>query len=160
MRGRSRCPEALAAAGTLKGTPADRTERPERPEKVGPEPAHASPFTSSGTDAPRRPHRPRPTVRRRERIIATRRATFEKNLRERTKKAKAAAKRERRLEKSATKADGEHVHAAPGATDTPDDLLRQIEALHADFEAKRIGFDDFEARKLDLFERLSALDLP
>ncbi|GIU89762.1 MAG: hypothetical protein KatS3mg010_0861 [Acidimicrobiia bacterium] len=52
------------------------------------------------------------------------------------------------------------MHAAPGAADTPDDLLRQIEALHADFEAKRIGFDDFEARKLDLFERLSALDLP
>lgn len=104
----------------------------------------------------------RHTVRRRERIIATRRATFEKNLRERTKKAKAAAKRERRLEKSATKADDEHaqVHVAPGAADTPDDLLRQIETLHADFEAKRIGFDDFEARKLDLFERLSALDLP
>lgn len=98
--------------------------------------------------------------RRREPIIATRRATFEKNLRERTKKAKAAAKRERRLERSATKAEPGDEPAAPGTADHPDDLLRQIEALHADFAANRIGFDDFEARKLDLFERLSALDLP
>jgi molybdenum-dependent DNA-binding transcriptional regulator ModE len=97
----------------------------------------------------------------REAVIATQRTTFEKQNRERAKKAKAAAKRERRLDRAAEKAqdDGGDGGGAAVTTDSADDLLRQIEALHQDFDAKQIDFETFEERKVDLFERLAALDI-
>ena len=34
-------------------------------------------------------------------------------------------------------------------------FLRLVEELHADFEAKRIDFDTFEERKMELFARIT-----
>ncbi len=91
--------------------------------------------------------------------MATRRSTFGKQDRERTKRAKAAAKRERRFDKTP---DDTETTSAPGGviTDSPDELLREIEALHQRFDAEQISFEDFEEQKIELFERLAALDLP
>jgi hypothetical protein len=87
--------------------------------------------------------------------MATRRTTFDKLQRERAKRAKAAAKRERRQERSEHR-DEEVV--AP-SSDSADDLLARIEDLHKRFEAKQISFEDFEAEKVELYERLAALPM-
>ncbi len=89
--------------------------------------------------------------------MATRRSTFGKQDRERAKKAKAAAKRERRFDRS----EDDKPDDRPAAGDyTADELLRAIEALHQDFDANRISFEEFEERKLELFEQLAAIELP
>jgi hypothetical protein len=88
--------------------------------------------------------------------MASRRTTFDKLQRERAKKAKAAAKRERRLDKSSNPT-GEEGLPAVGSTDDPATLLDDIAALHARFEANEIDFEEFEELKTDLYERLAAL---
>ncbi len=87
------------------------------------------------------------------------RTSFAKLQRDRAKKAKAAAKRERRLT-GETEVDTEEtstdVEALPEGEDlSADQLLRLVEELHADFEAKRIDFDTFEERKMELFARIT-----
>jgi len=72
---------------------------------------------------------------------------------ERAKKAKAAAKRERRHDRS------EEVPSEPEFPSAPkpaaDEVLRQIQDLHHDFEAKVIDFETFEEKKAQLFAKLS-----
>ncbi len=88
------------------------------------------------------------------------RTSFAKLQRDRAKKAKAAAKRERRLDKDGELAldDDTELDVAelPEGEDlSADQLLRLVEELHADFEAKRIDFDTFEERKMELFARIT-----
>ena len=47
----------------------------------------------------------------------------------------------------------EAAPASPGHS--TDEVLRQIEALHHDFEAKVIDFETFEEKKAQLFAKLS-----
>ena len=91
--------------------------------------------------------------------MAAQRTSFEKLQRDRAKKAKAAAKREKRLDKSPEE----------GAED--EELMRPRRAGHrahrrgaarrgwrrstACFEAKKISFEDFEEQKADLMARIS-----
>lgn len=94
------------------------------------------------------------------------RTTFEKLQRDRAKKAKAEAKRQRRMGLA------EAPHRAPesgddpsvdstwevGADDKPlsaQELLTLVEQLHAQFEAKAISFEEFEERKTELMARIS-----
>jgi hypothetical protein len=93
--------------------------------------------------------------------MATRRTTFDKLQRERAKKAKAAAKRERRQEKG----EGD----SPGGDDlldlraeenlTPGELLARIEAVHERYAAGQLSFEDFEEQKTELLTRLSLLPI-
>lgn len=87
------------------------------------------------------------------------RTSFAKLQRDRAKKAKAAAKRERRLTGETaldTEDTSTDVEALPeGEELSADQLLRLVEELHADFEAKRIDFDTFEERKMELFARIT-----
>lgn len=88
------------------------------------------------------------------------RTSFAKLQRDRAKKAKAAAKRERRLTGESGSAP---MRSCPSTWSTSprsedlsaDQLLRLVEELHADFEAKRIDFDTFEERKMELFARIT-----
>jgi hypothetical protein len=86
------------------------------------------------------------------------RSTFGKLERDRAKKAKAAVKRERRQSRAA-EAD-ERAGAAPAAVTVagdelaPDALLRMVESLHREFEAKVISFEEYEERKADILSRL------
>ena len=87
------------------------------------------------------------------------RTSFAKLQRDRAKKAKAAAKRERRLDKDGEPIEGDElVETEPiddGEELSADQLLKLVEELHADFEAKRIDFETFEERKTELFARIS-----
>jgi hypothetical protein len=86
--------------------------------------------------------------------MGAQRTTFEKLQRDRAKKAKAAAKRERRLEKN----DGEESEAevtipAEGELSAPQ-LLELIEQVHRQFENKEITLEELEERRTELLARL------
>jgi hypothetical protein len=88
--------------------------------------------------------------------VASRGTTFAKQDRDRAKKAKAAEKRERREAKDAESA----AQADAAVVEVGDDLsaaalLRLVEELHQGFADGRISFEDFEARKTELMEKLS-----
>ena len=87
------------------------------------------------------------------------RTSFEKLQRDRAKKAKAAAKREKRLDKSpepeAERAEGEATLPSdlePGQEIPAGDLLRMVAELHEKFEAEEISFEEFA----QMMRRLSA----
>lgn len=88
--------------------------------------------------------------------MAAQRTSFEKLQRDRAKKAKAAAKREKRLDKSE---DGDEVEELPPLGDgvelSAEELLKRVEDLHRRFEDKKISFEDFEEEKADLMARIS-----
>ena len=85
--------------------------------------------------------------------MATRRTTFDKRERERSKQAKAAAKRARRQDKS----DEPEVTTSEGndGAFTTESLLKRIETLHEDYDAGRISFEDFDEQKSELVDRLA-----
>jgi proline racemase len=91
--------------------------------------------------------------------MGTQRATFSKLQRERAKKAKAAAKRERRLDRStATTAEDGSVAVVTLPDGDGDlsaaELLDLISLVHSQLEAHEISFEEFEERKQELFARL------
>ena len=93
--------------------------------------------------------------------MGVQRTSFEKLQRERAKKAKAAAKRERREERAAgtaTPEDGDVLaDLAPDDELTPlsaAELLRMVALVHERFEAGTIGFEEFEEKKTELLARL------
>ena len=89
--------------------------------------------------------------------MATRRTTFGKQERERAKKAKAAAKRDRRLE-----ANEEAAGSDDGGEQPPHELDKEsvaelfaaIDQLHRRFEAHEIEHKEFEKQKVELLARL------
>ncbi len=94
--------------------------------------------------------------------MAAQRTSFEKLQRDRAKKAKAAAKRERRLERSAEAAESarndgllDEAEAAPGEELSAAELLARIESIHKQFEAETISYEVFEEKKAELMARLT-----
>lgn len=92
--------------------------------------------------------------------MAAQRTSFEKLQRDRAKKAKQAAKREKRLEKNSD-ADAEPTEleplapAEPGSELSAAELLKRVEEIHRLFDDKKITFEDFEEQKADLMARIS-----
>lgn len=97
--------------------------------------------------------------------MSAQRTSFEKLQRDRAKKAKAAAKREKRQERDAasgTDTDtGTDLDRAAGISVSDygeelsaSDLLELVEALHQQFEAKLISYEEFEEQKAELLGRL------
>ena len=90
--------------------------------------------------------------------MAAQRTSFEKLQRDRAKKAKAAAKREKRLDKGNAEETEEETLAPledTGVELTAAELLARVEEIHRLFEAKKISFEDFEEQKADLMARIS-----
>jgi hypothetical protein len=91
--------------------------------------------------------------------VAARRTTFGKIQRDREKKAKALAKRDRRLERSDNPLDDEAD--ATGATPVDHgavseaEVIERLQQLHQRFDDGDIEFEDFEKQKADLLARLS-----
>ena len=97
--------------------------------------------------------------------MAASRTTFEKLQRDRAKKAKADAKRAKRMGKEP---EGALSYEAPdpdpeeapefgqdlNAEISAGDLLSMVEALQAQFDDKEITFDEYEERKIELLTRL------
>ncbi len=88
--------------------------------------------------------------------MGSQRTSFAKLQRDRAKKAKAAAKRETRLERVEPE-EGEELELVPddGTHElSAHELLVLIEQIHNQYDAKQISLDDFEERKADLLARL------
>lgn len=90
--------------------------------------------------------------------MATQRTSFSKMQRARDKQAKAAAKRDRRLEKGTEEpAEPEELPYLEGVGDdtSTEELLALVEQAHQQFEAGVIDFDTFEEKKAGLLSRLT-----
>ena len=85
------------------------------------------------------------------------RTSFEKLQRDRAKKAKAAAKREKRFDKEQETTDEvlDPTELTPGQEIPADQLLKMVADLHRQFEDDEISFEEFEDRKTELFALLS-----
>ena len=90
--------------------------------------------------------------------MATQRTSFTKLQRDRAKKAKAAAKREKRLERAAeartASDDADAVEASGEGPISAAELLHEIEVTHQRFEAKLMTYEEFEEKKAELLARL------
>ena len=91
--------------------------------------------------------------------MATQRTSFTKLQRDRAKKAKAAAKRERRLERAAeakenAASDDELETSSAEGPISAAELLHEIEVTHQRFEAKLMTYEEFEEKKAELLSRL------
>jgi hypothetical protein len=83
------------------------------------------------------------------------RASFGKLQRDRDKKAKAAAKREKRQDRSAgLTEDAPEITIPQEGEVSAADLLVLVERLHKGFEDGTINYEDFEQQKSELFARL------
>jgi hypothetical protein len=93
--------------------------------------------------------------------VTTQRSTFAKLQRERAKKAKAAAKREKRHDRGEDtdgieiEDGGDVVVEAPRQEYRTEDTIQQLDDLHKRFEAGSISYERFEETKLELLSRLS-----
>jgi hypothetical protein len=91
--------------------------------------------------------------------VAARRTTFGKIQRDREKKAKALAKRDRRLERSDNPLDDDDENAPATSTDggavSEAEVIERLQQLHQRFDDGDIEFEDFEKQKADLLARLS-----
>ena len=84
--------------------------------------------------------------------MATRRTSFGKLQRDRAKQATAAAKRERRQDRSTTE---EEIAVIPEEGElSAAQLLVLIEQIHKQFDDKVIDFEEFEEKKAELMARL------
>lgn len=92
--------------------------------------------------------------------MGAQRTTFDKLQRDRAKKAKAAAKRQDRIdrkESAGQEESGDLMDVSVsdfGPELSAAELLKLVEALHAQFDAEKISFEEFEQQKTELFARL------
>jgi hypothetical protein len=86
--------------------------------------------------------------------MATRRTTSDKRQRERDKQQKAAAKRARRQGQTGFDGPEPAVEVADDESST-EQLIARMEALHADYDAGKVSFDDFEKQKSALLDRIA-----
>jgi len=87
------------------------------------------------------------------------RSSFGKREREQAKRAKAAAKRDRKQQPAASDPDADAVEettaSAPAESAVSTDaLLEMIAEVHAQYEAGSISYEDFETARTDLLGRL------
>lgn len=81
-------------------------------------------------------------------------STFSKMQREREKKERAAAKRERRQDRSATPDAAEDTTIATEGDLSASDLVRLVEAIHKEYDDGTIDLDEFEEKKQALLARV------
>ena len=90
--------------------------------------------------------------------MAAQRTSFAKLQRERAKKAKAAAKRDRRengREESDVDVVDEDISVSNFGPDlSPADLLKLIEVIHKRFDDGEMTLEEFEEQKAELLSRL------
>ena len=86
--------------------------------------------------------------------MATRRTTSSKRERERSKQAKAAAKRERRQDRSPD--DETNLPEFDENSATTDELIERIAAMHEQYDAGQLSFEAFDEEKSELMALLTA----
>ena len=85
--------------------------------------------------------------------MATQRTSFAKRERDRAKKAKAAAKREARLERRQDEGDDEEEFDTQ-PTESAEVIMEKLAKLHEAFDDNKIEFEDFEEQKAELMARM------
>ena len=85
--------------------------------------------------------------------MSTRRTTHDKRQRERSKQQKAAAKREKRQDK--TNDEQVEVAEVPFDAESTEALIARMEELHANYDAGRVSFEDFDEQKAELLDRIA-----
>jgi len=87
--------------------------------------------------------------------MATQRTSFNKLQRDRDKQEKAAAKRDRRQNRSAAADQPSPDHIAPtGNEPSAQELLDEVEKIHRQFDAGVIDFETYENTKTLLLSQL------
>ena len=86
--------------------------------------------------------------------MGAQRTSFAKLQRERAKKAKAAAQRERRLERDSATEPSDDLPPLDEGHLSAAQLLERVERIHRQFEAKQITHEEYEEQKADLLARL------
>ncbi len=91
--------------------------------------------------------------------MGAQRTSFAKLQRDRAKKAKAAAKREERQDRTSGAgedlADDSDLGLGEGNQElSAPELLSLIERIHRQYDSKQITFDEFEEKKAELLARL------
>lgn len=90
--------------------------------------------------------------------MANSRSTFAKNERDRNKKARKAAKIEKRLNKSVDEDDdGDTLVVAPVSEETQEVIIEKLRILHEDYENEKIDDEEFEETKAELLGRLAVM---
>ena len=85
--------------------------------------------------------------------MGTQRSSFEKRERDRNQKARAAAKRDKRLDKTPGEDDRPGTTTV-GAADSAA-ILEAVAILHQRFDDEEIDFEEFEEMKAELMSRLT-----
>jgi hypothetical protein len=84
--------------------------------------------------------------------MAKSRESFERRQRERAKKAKVDAKRERRMSHDEEGPSTSEADASPLVDENA--VIGKLAELHAAFDNEEISFDDFESRRSELLTHL------
>lgn len=85
------------------------------------------------------------------------RSTFAKNERDRNKKARKAAKIEKRLTKDEHEEDEDGTPVNPVSGETQEAIIEKLRLLHEDFENEKINDEDFEEAKAELLAKLAVV---
>jgi hypothetical protein len=85
------------------------------------------------------------------------RSTFAKNERDRNKKARKAAKIEKRLTKSDDDAELPIDSVQPVSGETQEVIIEKLRVLHEDFENEKIDDESFEEAKAELLAKLAVV---
>ncbi|MGB1504901.1 MAG: hypothetical protein ACPHIC_06395 [Acidimicrobiales bacterium] len=88
--------------------------------------------------------------------MATGRSSFAKRQRDMAKKAKAAAKRERKLEKSDEfdELDDDVVEEETGPTLSNEEIMERVAELHRRYDDGQMDLDTFDELKADLMDQM------
>ena len=86
--------------------------------------------------------------------MATNRSSFEKRERDKAKKARAAAKREKRGTKPGETEGDEDTETVAAPVVDEGQVLAQVAALHQKFDDGDIEFEEFEERRNELMSQL------
>ena len=86
--------------------------------------------------------------------MATGRSSFAKRQRDMAKKAKAAAKRERRLEKGDEDEEPEEVEEFDGPRLSNEEIMERVADLHRRYDDGQMDLDTFDELKAELMAQM------
>lgn len=87
--------------------------------------------------------------------MATGRSSFAKRQRDMAKKARAAAKREKRLDKSDFNEDPLSEESTQSSTMSNDDVMDKVAELHQLYEDGQVDFETFDEQRTALMAQIS-----
>jgi len=86
--------------------------------------------------------------------MATGRSSFAKRQRDMAKKAKAAAKRERRLEKGEDDLEDEEMEEFDGPRLSNEEIMERVADLHRRYDDGQMDLDTFDEMKAELMAQM------